>query len=159
MPFFFSDPAIAPRTLWDCQPRDLPSCSIVAPPGWRNIDSSRASLLVLGFAVFLGAALAAEPLAFFFAIVNSIWVVSTGQLPALLQSLRRPRSSTRKTDHSIAKFAHNLPFDGCANSPRGFAFPSQRARLAAENERSGSRDQSRRPNPSTWVQTQRSSDR
>jgi len=33
MPFFFSDPAIAPRTLWDCQPRDLPSCAIVAPTG------------------------------------------------------------------------------------------------------------------------------
>src|SRR6185437_2364531 len=70
MPFFFNDPAIAPRTLWDCQPRDLPSCAIVAPAGWRSIVSSRASLVLLGFVDFLGTALAA-PVPVFLVIVHS----------------------------------------------------------------------------------------
>src|SRR5690348_13723721 len=72
-PLFLSDPAIAPRTLWDCQPRDLPSCSIVAPAGWRSIDSNRAILLVLGFAAFLGPVFGVPPtVVFVLVIVHSI---------------------------------------------------------------------------------------
>src|SRR5471032_1071552 len=76
-PFFFRAPAIAPRTLWYCQSSALPSCSMVAPSGRRNIDSSLASLVVLaGFELFLPCAVEASWAAgdFFFAIVGSFAV-------------------------------------------------------------------------------------